>query len=62
VQTATDPTNEATHSSLMARTKAEYIARGLPSGATIYLRVAAIDPTSESGYGAWSAWILGTAR
>jgi hypothetical protein len=62
VQHATEPANPATYSAVIPWTKTQYTLRGAPSGATVHLRVAAIDPTSPSGIGPWSAWAAGTAR
>lgn len=62
VQRATDPQDPATHSALIPWTKCTFTLRGAPSGSVVHLRVAAVDPTSPSGYGPWSAWTAGTAR
>jgi hypothetical protein len=62
VQHATDQANAATYSPLTPSTKAKYALGGLPSGSTVYFRVAPIDPKSTSGLGPWSAWVAGTAK
>ncbi len=62
VQHATDPTNPATISAPVASTKARFTLGGLPQGATVSIRVAAIDPASPTGQSPWSAWVLGNAR
>jgi hypothetical protein len=62
VQWATDPANAATYSAQTPCTKTKYTLGGSPSGSIVHLHVAAVDPTSKSGIGPWSAWAAGTAR
>jgi hypothetical protein len=62
VQQATDPANPATFAAPHAWTKTKYTLGGLPSGAIVYFRVAAIDPSSSSGQSPWTAWTSGAAR
>jgi hypothetical protein len=62
VQHATDPTNAATTSAPTPSTKPRFTLSGLPTGATVSLRVAAIDPASPTGMSPWSAWVVGNAR
>jgi hypothetical protein len=62
VQHATDPTNQATISAPTPCTKVSFKLGGMPSGANVSFRVAAIDPTSATGISPWSAWVLGNAR
>jgi hypothetical protein len=35
---------------------------GLASNATVSFRVAPIDPTSPTGIGPWTAWVVGNAK
>jgi hypothetical protein len=58
VQHATDSANPATYSAIEPTTKSKYTLEGLPSGTTVYVRVAAIDP--NEGRGPWSGWAAGT--
>ena len=62
VQHATDPSNAATVSAPIASTKPKFTLGGLPSGANVSVRVAAIDPASPTGQSPWSAWVVGNAR
>jgi hypothetical protein len=62
VQHATDPANPATYSAVTPSTKTKYTLDGSPSGANVYVRVAAVDPTSKSGMSPWTPWTAGTAR
>jgi len=62
VQHATDPTNAATLSSPMPWTKTKLMLSGLASSATVSFRVAAIDPSSATGIGPWTSWVVGNAR
>ncbi len=62
VQHATDPTNAATFSAPTASTKTRFTLAGLTSGANVSMRVAAINPSSSTGQGPWSAWVTGNAR
>jgi hypothetical protein len=62
VQHTTDPSNPATISAPMASTKTRFSLDGLTSGATVSMRVAAIDPASPTGQTSWSAWVVGNAR
>ena len=62
VQHATDPTNAATVSAPTPSTKVRFTLGGLPSGANVSMRVAAIDPASATGQSPWSAWVVGNAR
>ena len=62
VQHATDPTNAATVSGPTPSTKPKFTLGGMPQGASLSLRVAAINPASTTGMSPWSAWVLGNAR
>ena len=57
VQHATDTANQATYSAYAPSTRQKYTLGGLPSGTTVYVRVAAIDP--NEGLGPWSLWAQG---
>jgi hypothetical protein len=46
----------------MACTQAKLVLGGLPSNASVSVRVAAIDPTAPNHQSPWSAWVLGNAR
>jgi hypothetical protein len=61
-QHATDPNQPATVSAAIPCTKPKLTLSGLASGATVSLRIAAIDPASPTGMSPWSAWVLGNAR
>ncbi len=56
VQHATDSANAATYSTPKPWTKTKCIVDGLPSGSTVYFRVAAIDPSASSGTGPFTPW------
>jgi|HubBroStandDraft_4_1064222.scaffolds.fasta_scaffold172226_1 hypothetical protein len=63
VQRATDSGNAATYSAPTACTKTKYTFGGLsPSGSTVFVRVAAIDPLAVTGQSPWSAWVAATVR
>jgi hypothetical protein len=62
VQHATDPSNAATISPSIPRTKPKFALDGLPSNAAVSVRVAAIDPASPTGQSPWSGWVLGNAK
>ncbi len=62
VQHATDPTNAATISAATACTKVKLTLEGMPQGANVSFRVAAIDPASATGQTQWTAWVVGNAR
>jgi hypothetical protein len=62
VQHATDPTNPANVSLPQACTKATFKLDGIPSGASVSFRIAAIDPASATGQTAWTAWVAGSAK
>jgi hypothetical protein len=62
VQRATDIANEATFSVPTPCTRTKTTLKGLVSGSSVHVRVAAIDPASESGHSPWSEWISATAR
>jgi len=62
VQHATDPTNAATVSASIPSTKPKFTLGGMPQGANVSIRVAAIDPASPTGMSPWTAWIVGNAR
>jgi hypothetical protein len=62
VQHATDPGNAATFSPSIPSTKPRFVLDGLPSNASVSVRVAAIDPASATGQSSWSPWVLGNAR
>jgi len=62
VQHATDVANLATYSSPIASTKTKYTLKGAQSSSVVHLRVAAIDPTSDTGQSPWSDWAAGTAK
>jgi len=63
VQHATDTANAATYSPAIPCTHVTYTVKNAgASGSTVYLRVAAVDPTSPTGMSPWSAWIAATVR
>ena len=62
VQRATDVANPATFSAPVACTRVRTTLKGMVSGSSEHVRVAAIDPTSESGQSPWSDWLGVTAR
>ena len=57
VQWATDPTNAATHSAQIHCTKGRFSITAQTPGATLYLRVAALDSRLLGGQTAYSAWV-----
>jgi len=62
VQHATDPTNTATISPLIPCTKTSFKLGGMPSGASVSFRIAAVDPSSSTGMSPWCTWVVGNAR
>jgi hypothetical protein len=62
VQHASDPTNATTYSAFIPCTVGAYTLTGQASAATVYFRVAAVDPSQPTHLTAWSAWVAGTAR
>ena len=62
VQHATDPANQATYSAIAPCTRTKTTLGGLPSGTSVHVRVAAVDPTQASGMSPWSNWYSGTVR
>jgi hypothetical protein len=62
VQHATNPADAATISASIPCTRRKLTLSGMPVGANLSCRVAAIDPASPSGMTAWSAWVVGNAR
>jgi hypothetical protein len=63
VQHATDVANAATYSPQLACTKTRYTLGGLaPSGSTVSLRVAAVDPHAPTAQSPWSVWVSATVR
>ena len=61
VQHATDVANVATYSPQLACTKTRYTLGGLvPSGSSVCLRVAAVDPHAATAQSPWSVWVSGT--
>jgi hypothetical protein len=62
VQHASDPSNAATISAPVACTKQKLTLAGMPAGASLSFRVAAIDPASPTGQSPWSAWVVGNAK
>ena len=62
VQHATDPANPATISPPVPCTQPKFVLEGLPSNASVSVRVAAIDPAVPGHQSPWSAWVLGNAR
>jgi hypothetical protein len=62
VQHATNPADPATVSAPTAWTKVKFKLDGIPSGASVAFRIAAIDPASPTGQSPWSAWVSGTAK
>jgi hypothetical protein len=62
VQYATDPATPASFSAAIPSTKRRTTLSGLPHGATLSFRVAAIDPASATGMTSWSAWVPATVR
>jgi len=61
-QHATDPVSPVTISGIFPVTSPRKTLGGLPSGSTVYFRVAAVDPTVESGQSPWTTWVAGTVR
>jgi hypothetical protein len=62
VQHASDPNTVATISAAIACTKQKLTLTGMPAGASLSFRVAAIDPASPTGQSPWSAWVVGNAK
>jgi hypothetical protein len=65
VQHATDTGNPASFSPATPCSKVRFTFSPppvLPSGSSVYLRVAAIDPHAALGQSPWSAWVAGTIR
>jgi hypothetical protein len=62
VQYAADPAVASTMSVPAASTRPRFELASLSPGTAIHVRVAAIDPASETGQSPWTAWILGNAR
>ena len=62
VQHATDPANAATYSAPQPSTRSKYTLGGLPSGANVYVRVAAVDPKAQTDLSPWSEWASAMAR
>lgn len=62
VQHASDPNAPATISAPVACTKQKLALTGMPVGASLSFRVAAIDPASPTGQTPWSAWVVGSVR
>jgi hypothetical protein len=62
VQHATNPADATTISAAIPCTKRKLTLTGMPVGASISFRVAAIDPASPTGMTPWSAWVVGSAR
>jgi hypothetical protein len=62
VQHAVDPGNPATVSLPQACTKTTFKLDGMPSGAGVSFRIAAIDPASATGQTSWTAWVAGSAK
>jgi hypothetical protein len=62
VQWATDANAPATFSMPVVSTKRKLTLSGLPHGASLSFRVAAIDPASATGQSPWSAWVVGIVR
>ena len=57
VQYGSDPNQPATHSTPTHCTKGQFHATGQTPGATLHLRVAALDARLPGGQTAWSTWI-----
>ena len=62
LQHATDVANPATISNSVVCTGRRYVIKGAQPASVVYVRVAAIDPSSETGQTAWSDWAAGKAR
>jgi hypothetical protein len=62
VQHATNPADPATISAAIVCTKHKLVLAGMPVGAALSFRVAAIDPAAASGQSPWSSWVVGNAR
>jgi hypothetical protein len=62
VQRATDTANAGTYSAVIPCTKTKYKTEGEKSSTTVYLRVAAIDPTTPAGLSPWSDWVACAVR
>jgi len=62
VQHAVNIADPATFSVPAACTRTKTALKGLVSGSLVHVRIAAIDPASESGQSPWSDWVGATAR
>jgi len=62
LQHASDPANAATYSPFIPCTVGSFTLGGQVSAATVYFRVAAIDPSQPTHLTAWSPWVAGTAH
>jgi len=62
LQHATDPANATTYSAPQPSTRSRHTLGGLPSGSNVYVRVAAVDPKTESDLSPWSDWASAIAR
>ena len=62
MQHASDPNTAATIAAAAACTKQKLTLTGMPAGASLSVRVAAIDPASSTGQSPWSAWVVGNAK
>jgi len=65
VQHTTDAGNPAMISPSIPCSKVKFTLSpqpALPSGTSVYFRVAAIDPHAAAGMGPWSGWVAGTIR
>ena len=62
VQHATDVANPATLSGNLISTRSKFTLKGAQPSSTVYFRVAAVDPSSETDLGPWSDWVAGLTR
>ena len=62
VQHATDVANAATISGNLPSTRSKFTLKGAQPSSTVHFRVAAVDPSSDTGVGPWSDWIAGMVR
>jgi hypothetical protein len=62
VQRAADVANPASYVAPVPCTKTKCAIAGLAPAAVVHFRVAAIDPTSDTGASPWSEWVACTVR
>jgi hypothetical protein len=62
VQRATDVANTAAYSTPVVCTRQRYVLTGAVPASVVHVRVASIDPSSETGQSAWSDWVAASVR